>query len=136
MLCSAINSIAYARPILNTAVGLFRQYLSLHPPETHEDETDLFNTGQFVLWADARGAAESGDRPLFTEEDLDEYPALRTWLNQPFAPPRERQARISMVGLGPDARINANHIRVLRAFATDIHRRELIYLSCKPYHAR
>ena len=70
-----------------------------------------------VLWADARSAAETGNRPVFNEDDLKDMPIVKEWLMQPLiANPPSVEASRQMV--------QAAMIRLLRTFGSDFRRRE------------
>ena len=105
-----------ARPIASIAVDLFRQLINSATYDI-EPKSVLFQTGLTVLWSDARTAAETGNRPVMTTDDLDDVPALRDWLNQP----------LDDQPMGLDAvryMLHAAMIRLLRTFAADFRRRE------------
>lgn len=113
----AISSPELSRPFANTAVHLMRQYFSSIHQEDEESTRFAVQFGPLVLLADARCAAETGTRPGFTIDDLEDIPALRDWLSVPLSDaPMPDMQRLQM--------LNAGLLRFLRSFAADYHRRK------------
>ena len=81
---TATFSAEYSRPFANTAVNLTRQYLDSSHIPTSDKERFGKAIAPLVLWCDARSAAETGDRLLYTQDDLGDTPCIRDWLFQPF----------------------------------------------------
>lgn len=116
------------RPFVNAAVGLYRQYLSTHASQGDPYQIDprVLQTGYYVLWTDARNSADMGVRPLWTQEDLDDWPALDLWLRQPLGadvPPSGQGFTGGNAQSGSKSDM-AGMVRVLRTFAADFRRRE------------
>jgi hypothetical protein len=79
-----------------------------------------------VLMADARCAAETGTRPLFTQDDLEDTPLLLAWLNQPLEGGMEGVGMfggVAGMGMKMDGMF-AGIIRLLRVFGAEFHKRE------------
>jgi hypothetical protein len=117
----------YCRPIANMVVHLLRQYLSSLPPVTPSNPPAqslihfIHRIGPLVLMSDARCAAETGNRPLFTEDDLDDTPLLREWLERDYIlgakeGTTEEAERLEALFAGV--------IRLMRSFAAEFHKRE------------
>ena len=127
---SALTPVSFpadvCRPFVNSAVGLYRQYLSLYASQgdPYQIDPSVLKSGFYVLWTDARNSADMGVRPLWTQDDLDDWPALDLWLRQPlvFDPLADdilSDGQTRQSGL-------AAMVRLLRSFAADFHRRESV----------
>jgi hypothetical protein len=105
-------------------VGLYRQYLSTHTSQSDPSQIDpaALQLGHYVLFTDARNSADMGVRPLWTQEDLDDWPALDMWLRQPLVPDAPGTGGLNN-GLAQNSGL-AGAVRVLRRFAADFHRRK------------
>lgn len=84
-------------------------------PEQRHHLTHM--TAYMTLWVDARNAVETGDRLMFTDEDLDDCPDIRTWLQQPI----QRAKSLDLVL--PVAL--AGMIDVMRFYSKEVLRRKL-----------
>ena len=105
------------RSLIHGIVDLFRQTMYSEKLSDFERTKLAVTSGPTVLWVDARCAAETGNRPLFTEDDLNDHPALHAWLHQPMIDQE----------MDPFARrmmLHAAMVRLSRTFATDSHRRK------------
>lgn len=112
---TATYSPEYCAPIANAVVHLLRQFLSTSSLPPDHLAGFVLKVEPLVLMIDARSAAETGTRPLFSRDDLEDNPVLDGWLSQHFPAPDGVD--------GLDA-LTAGMIRLLREFASGFHRRE------------
>jgi hypothetical protein len=112
----ATHSAEYCLPIANMAVHLLRQVLA-DPTISSQNRTRIVEVvAPVILMVDSRSAAETGTRPLFNQDDLDDNPDLREWLNQPLPLADGEAASLDLLSIAM--------IRLLRSFASEFHRRK------------
>ncbi|ORY28957.1 hypothetical protein BCR39DRAFT_181143 [Naematelia encephala] len=105
----------YCSPLVNTAVHLLRQFCQSTTSPIDNMDSFALSVGPLVLWIDARCAAEMGNRPLLTEDDLDDIPRLREWVLQPLPDIlTSHDKKLDM--------LHAATIRLTRSFAADFRR--------------